>query len=89
MNKIVYKLMIMSIVVVMLIGASLPFIGIAYTQRYITDNNETATKGIWFQKTVYLKEYKHLGVGNSIFGEYSRYSRSDRHEDVLTIYKER
>ena len=61
---------------------------ISYSQRYIVDNNETATNGIWLQKTIYLKEYKHLGNGNGLFGEYDRYSRSDRHGDVLTIYKD-
>ena len=64
-----------------------PVAAYKYTQRYVKDVvNNTATQGIFFQKTIYLDKYKQLGKGNGLFGEYERYSRSDRHEDVLTIY---
>ncbi len=83
-----YQLVIWSITGGMLLAIAAPFVGWSYTQRYIADdNNTTATKGIFMQKTVYLKEYKHLGNGNGLFGTYNRYSRSDRHTDVLSIYK--
>ena len=81
------KLTLIGLILGMMSVIVLPVAGLLYTQRYIQDTNKTtATRGIWLQKTVYLKEYKHLGDGNGIFGKYNRYSRSDRHEDVLTIY---
>jgi hypothetical protein len=62
-------------------------IALKYSQSYTLDTSlTTATKGIWFQKTIYLDQYKHLGVGNGLFGKYRRYSRSDRHDMVLTVY---
>ena len=61
---------------------------VVYSQRYTLNGDNTATQGIIFQKTIYLKEYKHLGRGNGVFGGYERYSRSDRHTEVLTVYKD-
>mgnify|MGYP006899556704 CR=1 FL=1 len=65
-----------------------PFVFWSYTQRYVDNLDGTATMGIMFEKTIYLKEYKNLGKGNGWFGDYERYSRSDRHGDVLSIYKD-
>lgn len=66
----------------------LAIVSYKYTQRYVYDSNTTATNGILFQRTIYLKEYKHLGNGNGLYGEYDRYSRSDRHDHVISVYKD-
>lgn len=76
----------MFIVVAMIIIA--PVVAFKYTQRYTQDSNTTATKGIFFERTIDLTKYKKLGNGNGLFGKYDRYSRSDRHDHVLTIYKD-
>ena len=61
--------------------------GLSYVQRYTLNSDGTATKGIIFKKTIILSEYKKLGSGNGIFGNYDIHSRSDRHNQVLNIYK--
>ena len=61
--------------------------GLSYVQRYTLNIDGTATKGIIFKKTIILSEYKKLGSGNGIFGNYDIYSRSDRRNEVLSIYK--
>ena len=61
--------------------------GLSYVQRYTLNSDGTATKGIIFKKTIVLSEYKKLGSGNGIFGNYDIYSRSDRRNEVLSIYK--
>ena len=61
--------------------------GLNYVQRYTLNIDGTATKGIIFKKTIVLSEYKKLGSGNGIFGNYDIYSRSDRRNAVLSIYK--
>lgn len=58
-----------------------------YSQRYIKDSAETATKGIFFKNTIELKQYKVLGKGNGIFGKHTRISRSDRHDEVISVYE--
>lgn len=57
-----------------------------YSQLYKQDSETTATTGIYFQKTLNLKEYKRVSDGNGLWGKYDRYSRSDRHNDVITVY---
>jgi len=57
-----------------------------YSQRYVQDSATTATTGIFFQSTLNLNEYRNVSSGNNLLGKYDRYSRSDRHDDVLTIY---
>ena len=57
-----------------------------YSQEFVQDSNTTATKGIFMQKTLNLDVYKRVSSGNGWLGQYDRYSRSDRHQDVLTIY---
>ena len=57
-----------------------------YTQIYNQDSVSTATSGIVFQKTLYLKAYKHVSTGNDLWGTYDRYSRSDRHNETITVY---
>lgn len=58
-----------------------------YTQKYVQDSEVTASTGIFlFTKTLNLKQYKRVANGRDLWGKYDRYSRSDRHEDVLTIY---
>lgn len=50
----------------------------AYTQRYIEDGfgTNTATKGIIWQRTIDLKQYKVIGQGSGLWGNYSLISRS-------------
>lgn len=59
-----------------------------YTQQYVQDSPNTATKGVFFKNTIHLEEYKNIANGNSWLGKYDRYSRSDRmtEQDVLTVY---
>ena len=58
----------------------------SFTQRYVQDSKNTATKGLILQKTLHLNNYSLVSDGNGIFGKYNRYTRSDRHSDVLTVY---
>ena len=61
-------------------------ISYVYSQQYVQDSKSTATTGIFFTNTLNLEEYKLVASGNGWLGSYSRYSRSDRHTDVLTVY---
>ena len=61
--------------------------GLSYVQRYTLNIDGTATKGIIFKKTIVLSVYKKIGSGNGIFGNYDIHSRSDRRNEVLSIYK--
>jgi len=66
------------------------FIAVAswyWAMQQYTLNGKVATKGIIFQKTLNLSVYKQVAKGNGIFGKYERYSRSDRHNEVITVYK--
>jgi len=55
----------------------------AYSQRYIiNENSKTASSGILWGNTIYLKEYKCVGEGTGLFGKYKLYSRSDRHQTI-------
>jgi len=62
------------------------FLWIMYTQLYNQNSKTTATSGIYFQKTLNLKEYKNVATGNDLWGTYHRYTRSDRHNDMITVY---
>jgi hypothetical protein len=53
---------------------------------YKQDSLHTATKGILFKQTLNLDVYKKVSTGNDMLGKYARYSRSDRHNEVLTVY---
>ena len=57
-----------------------------YSQRYVQDSPNTATTGIFFKKTLKLDVYENVASGNGWLGTYDRYSRSDRHSDVITVY---
>ena len=57
-----------------------------YTQNFNQDSDKTATQGIFFKKTLYLKEYKRVSNGNDLWGKYHRYSRSDRQTEAITVY---
>ena len=57
-----------------------------YTQVFVQDTSSTATKGIFFKKTLKLDAYKNISSGNDIWGTYDRYSRSDRHTEAITVY---
>lgn len=57
-----------------------------YMGRYNQDSETTATAGIFFKTTLHLDEYKNISNGNSIWGDYERYTRSDRHTETITVY---
>lgn len=57
-----------------------------FTQVYVQDSQNTATMGIFFKKTLNLDAYKKISSGNDIWGNYDKYSRSDRHTEAETIY---
>lgn len=57
-----------------------------HMQHYNQDSKTTATSGILFKKTLNLNAYKHVADGNNLWGKYNRYSRSDRHDEALTVY---
>jgi len=57
-----------------------------YVQHFNQDSNTTATSGWVFKTTLNLKEYKNVSTGNDLWGKFDRYSRSDRHTEVLKIY---
>lgn len=59
----------------------------SYTQRYVQVNETSATSGLFFTKTIELKEFKKVGIGSGLFGKYDSYSRSDRHE-AISVYKD-
>ena len=43
--------------------------------------------GLFFTRTIDLKEFKKVGTGSGLFGKYDSYSRSDRHE-AISVYKD-
>ena len=57
-----------------------------YSQKFVQDSPNTATQGIIFKKTLKLDKYDNVASCNSIWGRYDRYSRSDRHSEVITVY---
>lgn len=66
--------------------ATSAFIWYSYSQKYVQDSAQTATKGILFKTTLNLSEYNNISKGNDIWGRFDSYSRSDRHTEVLRIY---
>ena len=80
MNEIIGWTVVLTVLIAYLTGLN-------YVQRYTLNSDGTATKGIIFKKTIVLSEYKKIGSGNGIFGNYDIHSRSDRHNAVLSIYK--
>lgn len=79
-------ILIWLIVIAILILSTSTAIWYTYTQEYVQDSKTTATKGIFFQKTLKLEAYSMVSNGNGWLGKYDRYSRSDRHSDVITVY---
>ena len=57
-----------------------------YSQRYVQDSPTTATMGVFFKTTLNLEQYKNVSNGNGWLGNFDRYTRSDRHNDVITVY---
>ena len=64
-------------------------LGALYTQKYTQNTKNTAIKGIFFQQQLNLEHYKNVSSGLNAWGKYDRYSRSDRHDDVITVYCQR
>ena len=64
----------------------------AYTQRYIDDGylNDTATSGIWWTTTINLKQYRVIGNGSGLFGEYKLITRSmtQGSGESISVYKD-
>lgn len=79
-----FKAIFMSLLLIVVL--TIGFVWYSFTQKYVQDSPTTATTGILFQKTLNLKEYKNISSGNSVWGKYDSYSRSDRHTEVLRIY---
>jgi len=80
MTKAIFFGLLIGTVIVALIG------GWQYSQHYNQDSPTTAVSGILFKTTLNLPEYRNVSSGNDLWGNYHRYTRSDRHTDVLTIY---
>ena len=57
-----------------------------YMQHFNQDSETTATSGWYFQTTLNLKEYKNVSAGNNLWGKFERYTRSDRHTEVIEVY---
>ena len=57
-----------------------------YSQRFVQDGPNTATQGILFKTTLNLDVYQNVSSGNGWLGKFNRYSRSDRHSEVITVY---
>ena len=57
-----------------------------YSQRFVQDSPNTATQGIVFTTTLNLDVYKNVSSGRKLLGKVDRYSRGDRHTDVITVY---
>ena len=57
-----------------------------YSQRFVQDSHNTATQGIIFSTTLNLDVYQNVSSGNGWLGKFNRYSRSDRHSEVITVY---
>ena len=67
--------------------AIVPISIVAYTQRYVQVSETSATNGLFFTRTIDLKEFNKVGTGSGLFGKYDSYSRSDRHE-AISVYKD-
>ena len=81
--KQIFTLLVAAIVAAIVATVTVWYI---YSQQYVQDSQHTATEGIFFKTTLNLKEYKRVSTGNGWLGTFDRYTRSDRHNDVLTIY---
>ena len=75
-----------AIFLLVLVASTSIFVWYLYTQKYVQDGEHTATTGIIWTTTLNLTEYKRVSSGVGVWGKFDRYSRSDRHNDVLTIY---
>ena len=71
------------IVLIVILWVTIAF---KYSRMYVQDSSITATKGIFFKKTLNLTVYQRVSSGNNMWGQYDRYSRSDRHSEVIQIY---
>ena len=78
------KAIIGSVFAVLAIGFII--LGFNYSQEFRQDSNTTATKGILLKQELNLVHYKNVSSGLGLYGNYSRYSRSDRHDDVITVW---
>ena len=62
------------------------------TQLYTQDSKVTAKSGIIFTNNLDLKAYKLISNGTNwksivfLKGTYNNYSRSDRHDELVTVY---
>jgi len=62
----------------------------SYIDTYRDNKNQTASKGIWFRKTLDLTQYKVVGSKNftlTCFSGGKYYTRSDRHEEIFVCDK--
>ena len=60
------------------------------SQLYTQDSKTTATAGIFFTKQLQLGAYKKISTGKDwkwfFKGQFNNYSRSDRHNELVTVY---
>lgn len=82
MKKIMYSIVFILVLILNFSG----FIWYKYTQMYVQDSAITATTGIIWKKTLNLEEYKQVSNGNDLWGKYNRYTRSDRHDEAISVY---
>lgn len=80
MKRLIFAVIALSIFI---LGISVSY---KYSQQYHQDSNNTATTGIFFKTTLNLYEYKNISNGNDLWGDFKRYSRSDRHTESITVY---
>ena len=71
------------------VTAALLFVAVGlniHMQHFNQDSNTTATSGWYFKTTLNLEEYKNVSTGNNLWGKFDRYTRSDRHTEVIEVY---
>ncbi len=70
---------------VLMLGVML-YIANQYKQHFNQDSNNTAVSGWVFKTSLNLDEYKNVSSGNDLWGNFNRYTRSDRHTEAITVY---
>ena len=63
-----------------------------YTQRYVKNGyTNTAKQGIIFTRTIDLDQYKTIGEGSGLFGEYTLVTRSviQGRDEATTVYEDK
>jgi len=80
---------IFGVIFIIIVGVGLTVF--SYTQRYVENTyTNTAKKGIIWTRSIDLKQYKVIGDGSGLFGEYTLVTRSmtQGKDEATTIYKD-